>query len=210
MCLVSAHTHTHTQNGYALGVYISNVYTKSFVSETLRASLVAGIKVAPRLSLLLFNIGLTSSSTSISRRTTSPRSAATLQPADESDSASFSCDNGLRWSPQSCRDSQCSPACSGIHFSSSLVLPAGLWGERPSSLAANASGDTIWKCVNSYKLEGIKYKDWMGARAQRWFPCGFLFFFLSVLHICRLCSLQQLQHFSFIREKNWAKAHKSS
>lgn len=180
------YTHTHTcvraKRLRTLHVYFKRQHSIIPLWKAQSSSLVAEIKVAPRLPPLLFNIGLTSSSTSISRRTTSPLSTATLQPADESDSASFSCDNGLRWSPQSCGDIQCSPACSGIYFSSSLVLPAGLWGERPSLLAANASGETIWKCINSYKLEGLKYKDWMGARAQRWFPCGgaswiFLFFF---------------------------------
>lgn len=107
----------------------------------------------------------------------------------------------------------------------SVLRPAAEYiSPRPWScpLASEESGRRRWLQtraerqygnVNSYKLEGIKYKDWMGARAQRWFPCGgssWIFSFLSVLHSCRLCSLQQLQHFSFIRKKNWAKAHEPS
>lgn len=78
-----------------------------WVRTPLNVSPVAEIKVAALLSLLLFTAGLTSLPTSISWRTTSLCSAASLQPADESESVSFCCDNGQRWSLQSHKDSQC-------------------------------------------------------------------------------------------------------
>lgn len=111
-------------------------------------------------------------------------------------------------------DSVLQPAAESI-LSSSSVLPAGRGGARPSVFAANTSGATIWKWVNSYKLVGIKYQNRMVAGALRWFPCGgsscFVFSFL--LHILQVLLLQEAAALLVYpkkkqnkRKKNWKQA----